>query len=55
MSRQLPLAFDQEQIRLLRTILNHIDQSTMIKDLVQLYLTFMRMENKEVTEDENPI
>lgn len=54
MHTQLQLSFDQEQIKVMQSVLNHADQEKIMTMLVQLYLTFIRNDIKgEADNDEN--
>jgi hypothetical protein len=55
MRTQLSLPLNPAQIKLMHSVLEHIDQNQMIQALVQLYLSFIHRETKETDIDESDI
>jgi len=54
MHTQLQLSFEQEQIKVMQSVLNHADQEKIMTMLIQLYLTFIRNDiNGEAYNDGN--
>ena len=55
MKTQLSLPFNPAQIKLMHSVLEHIDQNQMTQALVQLYLSVIHGEAKETDLDESDI
>ena len=53
MRTQLSLPLNPAQIKLMHSVLEHIDQNQITQALVQLYLSFIHIEKKEANPDEN--
>lgn len=51
MSTQLPLEFEQEKLKLLKSIFSTVDQREVIKGLIELYLQFIHLEKKGRTKE----
>lgn len=46
MRRQLKLEFDQEKLKILKSIFGTVDQREVIQGLIELYLQFIQIEEK---------